>query len=69
MSCPTPGCDGSGHVSGSFLTHRRCMREVQREQLQATSHQGAVEFGGSCEGGRSQPAGEDRARRHTPQFP
>lgn len=22
INCPTPGCDGAGHVNGSFLTHR-----------------------------------------------
>lgn len=22
INCPTPGCDGAGHINGSFLTHR-----------------------------------------------
>lgn len=22
INCPTPGCDGNGHINGTFLTHR-----------------------------------------------
>lgn len=22
INCPTPGCDGTGHINGTFLTHR-----------------------------------------------